>query len=131
MASAAASASAMRAVTYACGSARWSITSIACAPGVRRSALYDAGSGTALLMRKFYASIFQHLHEIVEIVGPQPPFGMFDYLRRRFGDQRPVDDRAIARDQHPVAAACERAFALIAYICRATSGTIGNLLDPR
>ena len=38
IASAAASAPPMRTVTYACGNARWSMTSMTCAPGARRSA---------------------------------------------------------------------------------------------
>src|SRR3989442_9263439 len=81
--------------------------------------------------RSARASVLQCLNEIVEVVGPHPPIGVFLDRRRRLRDSWKVEKGTVARKQYPIAGAGERAVTVIANPHGAKSMRIGDRLDDR
>src|SRR5947207_6589242 len=92
-------------------------------------------------MREFYAAcsafrstpalVLQYLYEVVEVVGPQPPMGVFLDGCRCLGDSWKVENRTVACKQYPIAGAGERAVSVIANPHGAKSMRLGDRFDDR
>ena len=80
----------------------------------RRRRRLQISRGHSTPAHRTIRSALQHLDEIVEVIGPQPPVADAPRSVRASAIARLLEHRRVVRQQHPVAAARERALAFVA-----------------
>src|SRR4051794_16273735 len=75
------------------------------------------------------SALAQHLQQIVEIIGPNAPVAAYLYGPRRLGNEWLIEQRAVLRDEHPVALARETALGIVDHLHRMEVALVRECLD--